>query len=142
MTSVIFERYNFSISGNEIYDIARKKRVLLTPEESVRQTILHYLVYTQKIALKLISVERKLVINNQTKRFDIAVYNRSGKPFILIECKSPEVPISIDTFLQSANYNALLSADFLWLSNGNNNYFISAKTQEVLNEIPELLPLL
>src|SRR6218665_2216715 len=112
MTNVHFERYNFSISGNEIFDIARKKRVQLTPEESVRQTILHYLVYTQKIALKLIAVERQIEINHQTKRFDIAVYNRKGLPFILVECKSPDVQISIDTLLQSNNYNSLLSADF------------------------------
>lgn len=142
MTSVHFERYNFSISSNEIFDIARKKRVSLTPEESVRQTILHYLVYSQHIALKLIAVERKIEINHQTKRFDIAVYNRKGQPFILVECKSPEVPISIDTLLQSAHYNELLSAEFVWLSNGRTNYFFDVKKRQLLPEIPELKALL
>ena len=142
MTNVNFEHYNFSISGNEIFDIARKKRVQLTHEERVRQTVLHYLVYTQKIALKLIAVERKIQINHQTKRFDIAVYNRKGLPFILIECKSPETPISIDTLLQSTNYNELLSADFLWLSNGKTNYFFDLEKRLLLPEIPDLKTLL
>lgn len=142
MTQVHFERYNFSISGNEIFDIVRKKRVLLTDEESVRQTIIHYLVYTQQIALKLIAVERKIEINHQSKRFDIAVYNRKGLPFILVECKSPEVSISIDTVLQSGNYNSLLGANFIWLSNGKTNYFFDAEKKQLLPEIPDLKTLL
>ena len=142
MTNVPFEQYNFQTSANTVYDIARKKNVPFTPEELVRQTILHYLVHTQKIGLSLIAVERKLVINQQTKRFDLVVFNREGKPFILVECKSPEVTINIDTFLQSGNYNTHLEADFIWLSNGKSNFFVSTKKQIVLSEVPELLPLL
>lgn len=142
MTHVPFEQYNFQISANTVYDIARKKRVPFTPEELVRQTILHYLVHTQKIGLSLIAVERKLLINQQTKRFDLVVFNRQGKPFILVECKSPEVNINVDTFLQSGNYNAHLEAEFIWLSNGKTNFFISIKKQIVLSEVPELLSLL
>lgn len=142
MTNVPFEQYNFQTSATTVYDIARKKNVPFTPEEFVRQTILHYLVHTQKIGLSLIAVERKLVINQQTKRFDLVVFNREGKPFILVECKSPEVTINIDTFLQSGNYNTHLEADFIWLSNGKSNFFVSTKKQIVLSEVPELLPLL
>lgn len=142
MTNVPFEQYNFQTSANTVYDIARKKNVPFTPEELVRQTILHYLVHTQKIGLSLIAVERKLVINQQTKRFDLVVFNREGKPFILVECKSPEVTINIDTFLQSGNYNTHLEAEFIWLSNGKTNFFVSTKKQIVLSEVPELLPLL
>lgn len=142
MTNVAFERYNFSVSGNNIFDIVRKRHVLLTPEESVRQTILHYLVYTQKIGTALIAVERKIEINHQIKRFDIVVYNRKGIPFILVECKSPDVQISIDTLLQSSNYNSFLNAELVWLSNGKTNFLFNTKTQQLLSEIPDLRVLL
>lgn len=142
MTNVAFERYNFPISGNNIFDIVRKRQVLLTPEESVRQTILHYLVYTQKIGSALIAVERKIEINHQIKRFDIVVYNRKGFPFILVECKSPDVQISIDTLLQSSNYNSFLNAELIWLSNGKTNFLFNTKTQQLLSEIADLRGLL
>jgi hypothetical protein len=72
------------------------------------------------------------------RRFDIVVFDRSGNPFILVECKSPDIAINIDTFLQGVNYNSALKAKYLWLSNGKTNFFFRLNELNLLDEIPEL----
>ncbi len=146
MTNIHFQPYNlniFSKAGKRlVFDVVRKKDVPFTPEELVRQTILHYLMYSQKISPSLIAVERALTVNDIQKRFDIVVFNRKGLPFILIECKSPSVNINIDTFLQSGNYNTKLGAKLIWLSNGKSNFVFTTETLQVIGEMPELTNML
>ena len=125
-----------------MFDVVRKKDVPFTPEELVRQTILHYLMYTQKISPSLIAVERALTVNDIQKRFDIVVFNRQGLPFILVECKSPSVTINIDTFLQGGNYNTKLGAKLIWLSNGKSNFVFETEALQVIGEMPELTNML
>lgn len=121
-----------------MFDVVRKKDVPFTPEELVRQTILHYLIHTQKISASLIAVERALIVNDIQKRFDVVVFNRQGLPYILIECKSPNVTINIDTFLQGGNYNTKLGAAFIWLSNGKSNFVFETETLQISDEMPNL----
>lgn len=146
MTNIHFQPYDLNIFNKAnkrfVFDIVRKKDVPFTPEELVRQTILHYLVHTQKISPSLIAVERALTVNDIQKRFDIVVFNRQGLPFILIECKSPSVTINIDTFLQGGNYNTKLGATFIWLSNGKSNFVFATETLQVIGEMPELTNIL
>ena len=137
--------YSFRLKSSEnktlIFDIVRKKYVVLTPEEWVRQHIVHYLINEKKYPITLIAVEKQLKINALTKRTDIVVYNRKGLPEIIIECKAPSVSISQETFDQIARYNLKLEANFLMVSNGLDHYYcqtdLKNKTYLFLRDIPE-----
>lgn len=106
-----------------IFDFIRKKYVSLTPEEWVRQHILHNLVNQKKYPVSLIAVERQFTINGLPKRFDILVFNNTGNPHIVVECKSPKIDITQDSFDQAARYNMSLKSNYLMISNGLNHYF-------------------
>lgn len=102
----------------EIFDIIRKKFVSLTPEEWVRQHVLHYLVFEQKYPASLIRVESGLKYNQLQKRSDIVVYDRAVKPFLIVECKSYDVRISQAAMDQVSVYNRQVGARFAMISNG------------------------
>jgi len=127
--------YKFRIKSNEnklvIFDIIRKKYVVLTPEEWVRQHIVHYLIEEKKYPISLIAVEKKLTINNLTKRTDILVFNNKGLHEIIVECKAPKVKINQSSFDQIARYNLKLNANYLIVSNGLDHFFCS---MDVKNE--------
>jgi hypothetical protein len=141
MTRVRFGEYNFRLEENGgrkyIFDIARKKLVALTPEEWVRQHILHYLIHDKKYALNHIAVERGLELNGLQKRFDIMVFGDSGKPAMIIECKGHEEVLNEKVFEQIARYNLALKVAYLWVTNGERNYCSSLKGGiRLLDEIP------
>ena len=119
--------YKFRIKSTKnkyvIFDIIRKKYVSLTPEEWVRQHIIHFLVEEKKYPLSLISIEKKLTINKLTKRTDILVFNTKGLPHIIVECKAPSVNITQNAFDQIARYNLKLNANYLIITNGINHYY-------------------
>ena len=126
MTTVSFGKYNFRTEQREgkkfIFDEVRKKFVILTPEEWVRQHILHYLMTEKKFPKSLIAVERGITVNGLQKRFDIVIFNNEGKPKMIVECKSAEEKLNEKVFEQIARYNLTLNVDFLWVSNGENNF--------------------
>ncbi len=101
-----------------VYDALRKKHVLLTPEEEVRQKLIIYLLQAKKVPAGLIAIERGLKINGMIKRFDLVIYNQSGEPHLAIECKAPSVALTQSTLQQLATYNLHLKAEFLMVSNG------------------------
>lgn len=119
--------YKFKFKSKEnklfIFDILRKKYVALEPEEWVRQHFIHYLIFDKKYPVSLIGVEKKLIINNLTKRTDILVFNNNGLPHIIVECKSPTVKITQETFDQIARYNLKLNATYLIVTNGLSHYY-------------------
>lgn len=127
--------YKFRIKSNEnkyvIFDIIRKKYVILSPEEWVRQHFIHYLIEEKKYPISLISVEKKLTIHKLTKRTDILVFNTEGLPHIIIECKAPSVKITQEAFDQIARYNLKLQADYLIVTNGLKHFYCS---MDVKNE--------
>ena len=88
-----------------IFDVVRKKYLLLTHEEWVRQNFIHYLNKEKKYPLGLMGVEKMVKYNSLKTRADILLYNRDGNPNIIIECKAPDVKITQDTFYQIAKYN-------------------------------------
>lgn len=102
----------------KIMDIVRKKYVALTPEEWVRQHVIHYFRNYLEVPYTLMAVEKAFTIGNVSKRFDIAVYTNKKKPVLLSECKSPDVPISQKVFDQAAVYNMKLHVDYLFVTNG------------------------
>src|SRR4051812_45902757 len=95
---------------NAVFDIIRKKYVILTPEEWVRQNFIHYLINHLKYPKGLFKLESGLKINEMAGRSDIVVYDRNGELFMLIECKAPEISITNKVFEQASRYNLKLKA--------------------------------
>lgn len=143
MTKVAFDKYDFLLREQEgvrfIFDEVRQKWIQLTPEEWVRQHILHYLIYNKGVSKNLIAVERGIQVNGKMKRFDVVVFNKEGKPSLIVECKATEEKINQDVLLQIGSYNLNLNANFFWLTNGEQNYFMRLDGFEVLKEIPEFI---
>lgn len=102
----------------EIFDIVRKKFVALTPEEWVRQHAINYLIVEKHIPAALISVEKGLMLDRMHKRTDVVVFNREGKPVILVECKSPFVAIDELVMAQAAAYHSRIQVKYILLTNG------------------------
>ena len=127
MQKLNFQLYNFRFKNNEnkvsIFDEIRKKFIILTPEEWVRQHVVQFLLKKKKYPKSLINVEKVLKINGLRKRYDVVVFNSDGSIFILIECKAPEIKITQATFDQIARYNMTMNAQFLMVTNGLNHYF-------------------
>ena len=127
MQKLQFPTYSFRFKNSEnklaIFDEIRKKFILLTPEEWVRQHVVQYLLQEKNYPKSYINVEKLIKINSLNKRYDIVVYQPNGELFLLIECKAPEIKISQDTFDQIARYNLVLNAKYLMVTNGLNHYF-------------------
>ncbi len=144
MQKLNFPAYSFRYKNKEnkpyIFDIVRKDYYLLTPEEWVRQHVIHYLIKEKNYSPLLISVEKQLDINGLKRRFDIVVFNKKLKPYLLIECKAPQIPIDQKTFDQANRYNWLLKAPYLLLTNGLKHYICEIDFDEnnykFLTEIP------
>lgn len=102
----------------QIFDIIRKKYIVLTPEEWVRQNFIHYLLEEKKYSSALMSIEHPVNVNTLNQRSDIVVYNRKGEPILLVECKAPEVKIDQKVFDQIARYNMILKVPYLIVTNG------------------------
>jgi len=144
MIPVHFPQHNFKIEpqgGREmIFDAFRKQWVVLTPEEWVRQNFLQWLVQVMQYPSSLISVEREILLGDLRKRFDIAVYSRTGKPWMLIECKAMDVPLSDDVFQQILRYNQTLEVRYLVITNGRfTSCFQIMNGLIEINELPEYL---
>jgi hypothetical protein len=135
MQELNFSRFVFRFKQKDsnvlIFDEIRKKFVVLTPEEWVRQHVVHFLVYEKKYPKSHINVEKKIDVNGLTKRYDVVVFNPDGSYQILIECKAPNIVITQTTFDQIARYNLKLDANILMVTNGLNHYFckIDSKAQ-------------
>lgn len=147
MQKLNFPSYSFRLKASEnktlIFDIVRKKYVVLTPEEWVRQHCIHFLHFEKKFPISLMAVEKQVKINSLTRRTDIVIYSRQGKPFIVVECKAPEVSISQATFDQIARYNLELDAPFLMVTNGLHHYHCmmdhEKQTYLFLEELPNFV---
>ncbi|MDP5169294.1 MAG: type I restriction enzyme HsdR N-terminal domain-containing protein [Bacteroidia bacterium] len=104
--------------GEHVYDPIRKDWYVLQPEEEVRQHLLLWLMEEKKISPNLISVEKEISYRGTRRRFDVVVFDRDGRPWLLCECKAPQVGISQDTINQIARYNQALQAPHLLITNG------------------------
>ncbi|MDR0694979.1 MAG: type I restriction enzyme HsdR N-terminal domain-containing protein [Prevotellaceae bacterium] len=107
----------------EIFDIIRKKFVALTPEETVRQQLLHYLTTVKKFPEGLLQVETCFSYAKRTFRADVVAYNRYLKPLLIAECKAPEVKIVKETYEQISRYNLVLKVPYLLVTNGQQHFF-------------------
>jgi type I site-specific restriction endonuclease len=107
----------------EIFDFIRQKFVALTPEELVRQKLLHYLTTVKKCPNGLLQVEIGFTYNRRMYRADVVVYDRYVKPLLIAECKAPDVKITQETFEQIARYNLILKVPYLLITNGQQHFF-------------------
>ena len=138
-------RFQKNEKGNlQVFDIIRKKFVEATPEEWVRQHIIHYIINHKEVPASMISVEKQLLLNKTKRRTDLVVFNSNLKPILLIECKAPEIEINQFTVNQALRYNLELNVASVFLSNGLNHVFIKIdqNTPEILKEIPNYQNLL
>ena len=145
MQQLNFPFYTFRFKNSEnkvsIFDSIRKKFILLTPEEWVRQHVVEFLLLEKKYPKSLINVEKIVKVNGMNKRYDAVVFNPDGSIFLLIECKAPEITIDQKTFDQIARYNLSLNAQYLMVTNGLNHYFCEMDFENekytFLKELPE-----
>jgi hypothetical protein len=126
MIAIEFPSPDFKIvreNGRDIiFDRYRKKNVILTPEEWVRQNFLNYLVKTLQYPASLIGIEKEIYLGELKKRCDIVVYNRDTKPWMIIECKEMNVPLTQAILEQIIRYHMVLPTAYLVITNGINTY--------------------
>lgn len=127
MQSLNFPNYPFRFKNSEkktaVFDVLRKKFVVLTPEEWVRQHVVQFLLKEKNLPQSLLNVEKQVRVHGLVKRYDVLAYNSDGSIHLIVECKAASVPITQDTFDQIARYNLALKARFLMVTNGLQHYF-------------------
>ncbi|MCK0145479.1 type I restriction enzyme HsdR N-terminal domain-containing protein [Arenibacter sp. F26102] len=127
MQPLNYPSYPFRFKNREnkiyIFDVIRKKFVVLQPEEWVRQHVVQNLISDKNYPQAHINVEKQLLVNNLKKRYDVVVFNPNGSIEILVECKSPDIKITQQVFDQIARYNLQLKAKYLMVTNGMNHFF-------------------
>ena len=127
MQKLNFPTFTFRFKNSEnkvaIFDEIRKKFIILTPEEWVRQHVVKFLIEEKKYPKSYINVEKLIKVNGLNKRYDVVIFQPNGSLSLLVECKAPEIKITQTTFDQIARYNMTLKADYLMVTNGLNHYF-------------------
>jgi len=145
MQKLNLPNYKFRLKSSEnktlIFDNLRKKYMVLTPEEWVRQHFVQFLIEEKKYPASLIALEKQLTLNNRKKRTDILVFNTAGNHDIIVECKAPKIKITQATFDQIARYNLKLKANFLVVTNGLDHFYCKMdfenETYIFLKDIPD-----
>ncbi len=124
-----------------IFSVLRKKYLILTPEEWVRQHCIHFLIHDKNYSISLLSEERELKLGAVTKRYDILGFTSNGEIDLVVECKAPHIKISQKTFDQIARYNMALKANYLMITNGISHYYCRMdyknETYIFLEELPK-----
>jgi hypothetical protein len=122
-----------------VWCIIRKKDLVLTPEEWVRQHVIHFLHFHKNYPLNLIASEYSLTIGTLKRRADLVIMNNQGQPLLMVECKAPEVVINDQVLFQIAQYNSALKLSYLLLTNGLEHHFFKWNQDkfEALEVIPD-----
>ena len=102
----------------QIFDSLRRKWLVLTPEEWVRQHIINYLIVEKQVPPGIISIEKEVALNGLKKRYDIVVFGLDLKPWLVVECKAPYIALTEDVAAQVMRYNLTLEAAYAMISNG------------------------
>lgn len=145
MIELNFPKYQFRLSKDTshhyIFDEVRKKKIVLTPEEWVRQHAIRFLKEEKSYPHSLMKVERQLKLNGLTKRFDLVCFDTCGAPLLLAEFKQPNIEITQATFDQAARYNFIVHAPYVWVTNGLSHYMAEVDfEEEKVNFIKEIPP--
>lgn len=145
MRKLNLPEYDFRFKQEEesryVFDVFRKRYVMFTPEEEVRQRFARYLIEEKEFPTALMLTEYTLMLNEMTRRCDILVHKPAGNPAVLVECKAPEIKIGQETFDQVARYNLVFKVKYLMVTNGLKHYccYLDFETKKVefMNEIPK-----
>lgn len=142
MIKIVYPPYQPKIKKENnkefIFDEVRKRWVVLTPEEWVRQNFLQYIIKIKKYSPALIAIEKEIKLGELNKRFDIVVYDVHTKPYILIECKEMNVVLNPEVLNQALRYNATLQVPYIIITNGSYCMAFDCSTNPFtsLTEIP------
>jgi hypothetical protein len=145
MQTLQFPSFEYKIKAENnqhfIFDEVRKKWLVLTPEEWVRQHLIHFLIQFKHFPSALMQLEKQIKLNDTKKRFDLLVYNNRLQPLLLVECKAPSVVLSQLVLDQILRYNLEVEAQIILITNGLQHvvYAYDKPTQKytVLNDIPD-----
>lgn len=144
MQALNLPTYNFKLKDQNgilfIFDSIRKKHVVLTPEEWVRQNFIQFLIQDKKYPASLVAVEIGLKYNQLQKRADVLIYNKQGFPHLMIECKAPEVKITQETFHQIAAYNMIFKVNYLVVTNGLDHFCCKMDYSENNYQFLKMIP--
>ena len=121
----------------KVFDIVRKKYVALTPEEKVRQLLIHYLIQEKNYPKNLLVLEHEFRLNGLSKRADIVVMNTEGIPLMLIETKAPDVHVTQKAIDQIVSYNLHYKVKFLLITNGSEFLMYRLQGDRVI-QLPEI----
>lgn len=121
-----------------IFDEIRRKWIVLTPEEWVRQNFIQCLTIQYNFPKSLIAIEKEIKVNQQRKRFDIVVY-KNEQPFMLVECKQPQVQLNDAALQQLLSYNSVLQTQYFVVTNGSNTVCIKVNDKSfiICDELPK-----
>lgn len=121
-----------------IFDAIRKVWLLLTEEEWVRQNFVNYLITQLNYPSTVIAIEKEIWLNDLRKRFDILVYDKDHKPWMLVECKEPKVNLNEDVLQQVLRYNISVPVEYIVITNGNTTVgWKKEKELKLLTEFPQ-----
>lgn len=127
--------------GVKIFDRLRKKFIILTPEEWVRQHFVNYLINHKGFPESLMANEIGITLNGTRRRCDTVVFDKHGSPMVIVEYKASSIVISLSTFDQIVRYNMVLHARYLIVSNGMNHYCCRIDydnmSYDFLKEVPD-----
>jgi hypothetical protein len=126
-------------NGKEfIFDTLRKKWLVLTPEEWVRQNFVQFLIKTKSYPASLIAMEKEIQLSELKKRFDILVYDNNHQPWMMIECKAAEIILDDAVLQQVLRYHSSVPVEYIVITNGNVTYAWKKENKGLLgiNEIP------
>jgi hypothetical protein len=122
MIKIMYPSYSYRIKDEDgrelIFDPSRKIWVRLTPEEWVRQNFIQYLLQTMLYPGSLIAIEKELQLGELKKRFDVLVYDKNHLPWMMIECKSMDVPLDDKVLSQVLRYHIAIPVPYLVITNG------------------------
>ena len=137
----IFEPNLKKIEGDIfIFDLIRKKYILLSPEEWVRQNFINYLISDKSYPASLMENEATIKLNNMTRRCDTVVYNNNLRPLAIVEYKRPDVKIDQKVFDQIVRYNIVLRVDYLIVSNGLSHFCCKMNYEDQSYHFLETIP--
>lgn len=142
MISISFPPPAFRLKNEDgkefIFDRLRKKWLLLTPEEWVRQNFVQYLIEVKKYPSSLIALEKEIRVGELKKRFDILVYKKDHQPWMMIECKGTEIKLNDGVLQQLLRYNISVPVEFMIITNGNITYGWQRNGNDLIliNELP------
>jgi hypothetical protein len=144
MIAVQYPEYEFRLRHegpkHSVFCIIRRQWLILTEEEWVRQNFVNYLISVLGYPSTLIAVEKEIILNDLKKRFDILVYDKAHKPWMMIECKEPKVQLNEKVLQQVLRYNMSIPVAYIVITNGSNTIGWRKKGDalELLDELPLL----